>query len=456
MTTLGFWLALALDLALIALALPALLAATYLAILALAARRGARAENAHAHAHAEELLGFDIVVPAHDEEAGIEATVASLLAVDYPAERRRVIVVADNCHDATAARARAAGATVLIRDEPARLGKGYALELAFQWIASDDGGGAADAAGATGAPGAVVVVDADTLVSPGLLRAFAAQFARGARAVQGEYGVRNVDDSWRTRLMGIALALFHGLRSLGRERLGWSAGLRGNGMAFRRTLLRDVPYRAYGLVEDVEYGLALGEAGVRVAYAPDAQVFGEMVAGERASRSQRRRWEEGRKTLARTVAPRLVWKALRRRDPVLLDLALDLLVPPLSTLVGVAGLGFALALGRFVWLPAPHAYPGWLAAAPLVLFAITCVELKLYVLRGLALSGAGLRGLGALLWAPVYVIWKLWLALRATGGEGRRWVRTAREHPPERAQDRHDELPPPPAVGPRFAGGTRP
>src|SRR5205823_3666605 len=101
-----------------------------------------------------------------------------------------------------------------------RRGKGYALAHAFEHALDD---GFADA---------VAVVDADTSVSPNLLRAFAGRFDRGAVAAQAEYGVSNPEASWRTRLMVIALSLFHTLRSLARERLGVSAGLRGNGMAF--------------------------------------------------------------------------------------------------------------------------------------------------------------------------------------------------------------------------------
>ena len=40
---------------------------------------------------------FAIVVPAHNEEAGIAATVANLLTIDYPKELYSVTVVADNC-----------------------------------------------------------------------------------------------------------------------------------------------------------------------------------------------------------------------------------------------------------------------------------------------------------------------------------------------------------------------
>ena len=174
-------------------------------------------------------LRFDVVVPAHDEEAEIARTVESLLALDYPRELFRVVVIADNCRDHTAARAAAAGAQVMVRNEPEHRGKGYALAHAFGRSLAED---FADA---------VVVVDADTVVSSNLLTAFAGRFETGAAVVQADYGVRNPRSSWRTRMMTIALATFHGVRSLARERLGLSCGLRGNGMGFSRAVLRAQP-----------------------------------------------------------------------------------------------------------------------------------------------------------------------------------------------------------------------
>ncbi len=211
---------------------------------------------------------FDIVVPAHNEEGQIAATVESLLATDYPAELRRVWVVADNCTDATAERATAAGATALVRTNAEKRGKGYALEFAYDKLMVDS---FADA---------IVVVDADTSVSKNLLRAFGTRFEQGAQAVQAEYGVRNPKASWRTRLITIALAIFHELRSLARERMGVSCGLRGNGMGFSRAIIASVPHDAYSIVEDIEYGIRLGRAGHRVWYVAEANVLGDMVATE--------------------------------------------------------------------------------------------------------------------------------------------------------------------------------
>src|SRR5438477_4685586 len=56
---------------------------------------------------------FTVVIPAHDEEPGIAATLRSCRDLDYPADLFRVVVIADNCTDGTAAVARRQGADVL-------------------------------------------------------------------------------------------------------------------------------------------------------------------------------------------------------------------------------------------------------------------------------------------------------------------------------------------------------
>jgi 1,2-diacylglycerol 3-beta-glucosyltransferase len=388
------------DLALSLAALPLTAASGYLGLLAVLARRGAPPPGAPP-------CRVTVVVPAHDEEAGISDTVRSLLAVDYPQESFDVLVVADNCSDGTAEVARAAGAGVLVRNDTARHGKGYALHHAFEHVL------------ARKETEVVVVVDADTLVSPNLLSAFAARVATGAHALQAHYGVRNASESWRTRLMALAFAVFHGVRSLARERLGLSCGLRGNGMAFTREVLREVPHRAWSVVEDLEYGIQLGLAGHRVHYVGEAEVLGDMASSEESSRSQRRRWEGGRRAMARTHALPVLREAWSQRSPLLADLALDLIVPPLTTLVvgaaaGLAACALAAALG-----PAPRVATG--------LYGASLAAVVGYVLRGWALSGTGARGLLDLLLAPVYVSWKI--ALRFLPGAHRtdEWVRTRRD-----------------------------
>ena len=395
-----------LEVGLMLASLPLLACTTYLFVLALAS-----APLRAPVPPAPPTLRFDVVVPAHNESAGIAGTIASLLSVDYPKDLVRVLVVADNCVDDTAHKAREAGATVLERQDEKLRGKGYALAFGFARCLAD---ARADA---------VVVVDADTVVSKHLLGAFGARLAAGAVAVQAHYGVSNPLASWRTRLMRIALAMFHQVRSTARERLGVSCGLRGNGMCFRLPLLREVPHDAFSLVEDLEYGVRLGRAGHRVAYAGEAFVLGEMVSQERASRSQRQRWEHGRAQLARTMGWPLLREAFARKSGLLFDLTMDVLVPPLSR----------IGLFTLAW-----------CAASLVLFASTdagrwallevsfmVLGLSTYVFAGWLHSGTGFKGLLDLALAPAYVAWKLSLKARRVKKPDE-WVRTRRERETDR------------------------
>jgi cellulose synthase/poly-beta-1,6-N-acetylglucosamine synthase-like glycosyltransferase len=387
------------DLVLTALAVPPLLAGLYLGLLAVLARRGSAPP-----ASAVEYR-FDVIIPAHNEETQIGETIASLKAVTYPRHLYRITVVADNCTDQTAARARTAGADVLVRDDLERRGKGYALARAFERTLAEP---FADA---------VVVVDADTVVSSNLLSAFAARLTRGAQALQADYGVRNPRASWRTRLLTIALSSFHGVRSRARERLGLSAGLRGNGMAFTRQVLQAHQPAAFSIVEDLEYGIHLGLSGIRVQYVEEAVVRGYMAVTEEASRSQRRRWERGRKAVLREYLPLLLRRSARQRDPILADLAVDLLIPPLGQLTLVTLIGLAASLAARSW--GVH-IAAWLWAAALAGTAV-------HVLRGWSLSGVGLAGLFDLARAPFYMCWKLTLWFRDKGRTPDQWVRTSRE-----------------------------
>lgn len=352
-------------------------------------------------------LRFDFVVPSHNEELGIARTVKNLLAVDWPADKFRVLVVADNCKDATAARAREAGATVLERTDLQNRGKGYALHHAFERSLADQ---QADA---------VVVVDADTLVSPNLLQSFAARLEQGAMAAQTHYGVLEEKSSWRTRLMRIAFSVFHGVRSLARERLGVSCGLRGNGMCFSHALIREVPHDAFSVVEDVEYGIRIARKGHRVWYAHESHVLGEMVSSEKASRSQRRRWEGGRIALMKQYGLPLLIDGLKKRSLLLIDMAADVLVPPLTWMAAPAILGFIAAT-------VVSAVEGVFAFSDEV-FALSCFILSVYVLRGWWLSGVGLRGLLDLAYAPIYMAWKVRLMFSRPEEKKGEWVRTTRE-----------------------------
>src|SRR5207253_1949953 len=101
-----------------------------------------------------------VVVPAHNEEASIERCVRALLDCEREEAEYAVVVVADNCTDSTAAVASAAGARVLVRNDPQRRGKGWALGYAFSVLQGESFD-------------AVLVVDADSVVQTNLTTAVA-------------------------------------------------------------------------------------------------------------------------------------------------------------------------------------------------------------------------------------------------------------------------------------------
>ncbi len=339
-----------------------------------------------------------IVVPAHNEAAGIAATLGNLLPLAREDGNAEVIVVADNCSDETAAIATGCGARVLARQNPDLRGKGYALDFAFNHLLKEDFS-------------AFVVVDADSRAAPYFLLRLRQHFARGARAIQSRYTVLNVNDSARTQLFELALQAFNVLRPMGRSRLGFSAGILGNGFALRSDVLREVPYTAASVVEDLEYHLRLIEAGVKVEFASDALIRGEMPTTGTGAASQRARWEGGRLRMLLDHAPALMQQAFtghwRFVEPLL-----DLLLLPLAYHV------FFLLL--LCVLPFPLAsFSGFLGLLIVVWHVAVAARL----------GGMGGRQLFKTLCSvPAYLVWKLvriGFILRSAR-QGSAWVRTER------------------------------
>jgi cellulose synthase/poly-beta-1,6-N-acetylglucosamine synthase-like glycosyltransferase len=309
---------------------------------------------------------FTILVPAHDEEHTLPAALRSLAALDYPAEMVRVCVVADNCTDGTAAVAREAGAECLVRSDPAKRGKGYALAFGLAHVLKQN-------------PDAVLVLDADCELSSGTLRALDAMFADGADAVQTAVRSRSADDGPAGFVAAVGTE-FDDATAAGWDRLGFSVALRGTGMAFRRELLERVPWDAFGLVEDAEYGSRLKRAGVRVRYCGGAEVMSEAPPSVADLCRQRRRWR---------AAGMLVSKPL-----VLAHLALAVLA--------------SVACGFVVW--------------PAVLVAV----FALLYLRAVCAVGLTRRRFGSLLRSPMIVVRLGWVTLAGVVRRNGVWERTAR------------------------------
>jgi hypothetical protein len=356
-------------------------------------------------------LDFVVVIPAHDEEAGLGTLLDGLSRQSYPRDHYTVCVVADNCTDRTAQLARQhAGVRVYERRDETLRGKGHALRWAFERLEAEQ----------LLRYEACLVLDADAVVAPSLLDAFARVLRQGAQAVQGQYLVLNPRASASAALRWVALALANHVRPLGRSALGASASITGNGFCLTRGLLRAHPWSAFGLIEDYQYYLSLVGHGIRVQYAPDAQVLSAMPITFSQQRSQDIRWESmgaGQES-TRRIAWRLLVGAVRARDLVRLEAFIELVTPPLSALVfwSIALVAAAAALR------APLALTGGLA---LLAGLIWYVSSAFVLLRP---PGAVYQ---ALIFAPWYMLRKVWIlaVVRRRTRETSAWVRTSRAMP---------------------------
>jgi len=106
--------------------------ALYALALALAARvlRGAPVATEPSDGPSSAPPSLSLIVAAHDEEAVIATKLANALALEYPRERLELIVACDGCADATATRAREAGADLVL--ELPRGGKIRAQDAAVE------------------------------------------------------------------------------------------------------------------------------------------------------------------------------------------------------------------------------------------------------------------------------------------------------------------------------------
>ncbi len=276
---------------------------------------------------------FLVVVPAHNESSGLTATIASVLAQEYPKHHVRCVVVADNCTDDTAEIAAAAGAQVVIRTDTARQGKGHALGWTFallQELAWD----------------AVCIIDADSVVEPGFLQALDASLKQGNHVVQARYDFLPARDhgNWLQQFTSVSKAGENSFVYRSRERLGLSQLLVGNGFCVSRYALERVPWLAHSIVEDAEYALSLGQKGIAVHYQERARLWSRQASTVRDAQPQRVRWASGTWQLLRQAIPVLLTTAWRDRNWHALEEIVMLLMTSRIVLIYLLIMSFALSL----------------------------------------------------------------------------------------------------------------
>jgi cellulose synthase/poly-beta-1,6-N-acetylglucosamine synthase-like glycosyltransferase len=356
-------------------------------------------------AHAEGIT-FAILIPAHNEETVIGTLLESLSSLKYPQELHAIYIVADNCTDSTVEIARKAGRVhVYERLDEEKRGKGYALQWLLDKLEED-----------RFVHDAYIVLDADSIVSPTFLQAMAKELAQGALALQASNTVLNTADSPSTVLRWIALTLMNHVRPLGRNGLGFSSTLTGNGMCLSRTILTRYPWQSHALAEDYHYYLMLVSHGERVRYVPAAVVRSQMPSTFTQMRTQDIRWESaGGGEPSWRIALRLLGAGLRSRNLVSIEAVAELLTPPLSFLVLWCSLTLLASL--LLW------------SSLEIFFSLLLIAGLLYYIGTAFYMLRPPRAVyKAILYAPGFMIWKLrvYFLLSRSKKHTNQWIRTER------------------------------
>ena len=345
-----------------------------------------------------------VLVPAHNESSVIVATLKTI--GPQLLEGDRLLVVADNCSDDTAALARAAGAEVVERSNDRQRGKGYALDFGVRHLAS-------------AAPDVIIIVDADCQISEGFVERLATCCIDSGRPTQSLNLMRAPAGSGlKVQIAEFAWCVKNRVRPRGWARLGLPCQLMGTGMAFAWRDLPLIDLASGHIVEDLKMGLDFCRSGKPPLFCPDALVTSYFPRSEEGLTTQRTRWEHGHLGVILGDTPKLLVESMAKGNGNLLAMTLDLLVPPLALLT--LALVAALGLSWLVFLLAGILAPALIATTGALLLAAT-------ILLAWSQFGREIISFSALMYAPFYAVKKIPLYIGFLLKRQVEWVRSKRD-----------------------------
>jgi cellulose synthase/poly-beta-1,6-N-acetylglucosamine synthase-like glycosyltransferase len=289
-----------------------------------------------------------VLIPAHDEEDTIGATVAAM----WRQTRRpdKVIVIADNCTDDTASAARAHGATVMetVGNRDKKTG---ALNQAWEKFHNGYE--------------FIVGIDADTTPDRDCLAQLEAELRanRSVGGVMARYTFEQADGGTLTRMQRLEFSSWTD-DLLAKRRNTYVLG--GQCSMFRADALVKVSARRFGvpwdtgtLVEDMQLTGDLRSMGYKTVVHPEARAYAGAMPSLKALWAQRRKWDEGMVRL-------LVSQPVNTWTRSLWKQQLSLLGNGFSRLLFAIMLTAALVAHKYVW--------AWWWALPPVLAVILNVR----------------------------------------------------------------------------------
>ncbi|MBV7271907.1 glycosyltransferase family 2 protein [Clostridiaceae bacterium UIB06] len=270
---------------------------------------------------------FALIVAAHNEEVVIGDIVESLKRIDYPKNLYDIFVIADNCKDKTAQKAREKGAIVYERTNKDKKGKGYALEWMFDKIFKMDK-----------KYDSVAIFDADNLVHRDFLKEMNKKLCEGYKVVQGYLDSKNPEDTWITGSYSISFWTSNRIFQLARSNMGLSSQLGGTGFCIDTEILKKLGWGATCLTEDLEFSCKIVLNGYKVGWAHNAIIYDEKPLSLIQSWRQRKRWMQGFADVASRYFFKLLKKSITTASFTALDCALYSIQPIVAILLGISAM----------------------------------------------------------------------------------------------------------------------
>jgi cellulose synthase/poly-beta-1,6-N-acetylglucosamine synthase-like glycosyltransferase len=346
-----------------------------------------------------------VVVPAHNEEIAIRSTLLNIKQQLGVSDR--MVLVADNCSDATAEIAVSAGAEVVARNDPGRRGKAYAVAWGLRHLQANP-------------PDVVVIVDADCELSVGCLAQIGAEALESGMPVQAHYqllfsGQRRAPP---LTLTAFAFKVKNTLRPTGLRNLGLPCQLMGTGMAFPWPLVANRDLGSGELAEDLVWGLQFAQAGRAPRFCLAATVTSVAPQSTEGQATQRARWETGHLATIYRRVPALLLDAVARGNLPQMALALDAAVPPLAL--------HALCVFVLALLTAISVLFGG-SVVPLVIAAVSIAGLSVTLVLACLSGGKDELTISDIVAIPAYALSKLSLYAQIFMGRHGSWIRTKRD-----------------------------
>lgn len=231
----------------------------------------------------EEFPKVSIVVPVKDEEKVIDRLLKALLRLDYPAERREILIVEDGSTDRTVEicreYVRRYPGQVRLLQKSVSNGKPSALNYALKHAKGE----------------IVAFFDADSVPEPDALKRAVAHFKDpSVAAVQGRLCIINADENMLTKFASYEEAVWCEAYLRGKDVLGLFVNLKGSCQFIRRNVLAELNgFDEGSLSEDMELSARLIGKGYKIKYASDVCSWQETPSQLKQLFRQRTRWFSG-------------------------------------------------------------------------------------------------------------------------------------------------------------------